>query len=725
MFFRNSNNQIKNSLQKTDYVLNQRFYPIILISLTFIYVLLLISPVLNLFVSCKIIILSKKQLLLNNLISSYFLLLTFILLNCLLGLNFLNFFKITQILIYKLEKFIFSFFAGLTFTSFIFLLLAFTNILNSYAIIVYFLMVFLLSLKIIFAFFKSYKESIYSFLSSFNRKITDITMFTFIIIVIITLSYPVFIQTLLPNTDWDSAMYHLPLAKRLLNGEIFNYDPLLTSYSNPAVVSLLYAFFIAFGLDSAIIPFNLLISIFILLCLYAFHKRFFSAWSGIIAILLCVSSNIFWELSVDPRIDNFLACAVLISFYSIILWFKEDFKYNILYLTAIGLNLAIGSKFTGLLFLFYLYCIVLITLLFLFINKRKTLYIKKLCIFCLLTFIPNSFWYISNFIIHSDPVYPRLSNIYFADKSGKKIDQTKELNKLITKSEYEKNINEQAARISKHIGEHSQKKSLLNFLDLINNSHEYTRKPFHYLSPLFYIFILVPFFNRSKIAIFFVTSITVFYLFFAYQTYLIRYIFFLIPLSAAAGALIPLRFPKQIIIFSIILLILIPCYQNYKTNKFKVEIMEFNSYLSASQNHLDWLLNKGYNNTPAMAHAIKYINFKMLNNEMSKYDKILMIGEGKGNLLNCEYIPDFSWKMLRWTKYLLTYNLNLENIFINLKKEKITHILYNKGYFGWVFKNNKSLIKQILFSMIYLNSFIESYGKVEYDKYGIIIIRLK
>jgi len=72
--------------------------------------------------------------------------------------------------------------------------------------------------------------------------------------------FPFLIQTFLPNSDWDGAAYHLPLAKRFLEGQIFEVVPDFDTYNFPGNIHLVYAVFLALGAESAIIPFNFLLN---------------------------------------------------------------------------------------------------------------------------------------------------------------------------------------------------------------------------------------------------------------------------------------------------------------------------------------------------------------------------------------------------------------------------------------------------------------------------------
>src|SRR5688500_17437540 len=63
----------------------------------------------------------------------------------------------------------------------------------------------------------------------------------------LALAAPYLVQTALPETDWDSASYHVPTARMLLDDGVWTPDPCLVQYSFPASIHALYAALLAIG----------------------------------------------------------------------------------------------------------------------------------------------------------------------------------------------------------------------------------------------------------------------------------------------------------------------------------------------------------------------------------------------------------------------------------------------------------------------------------------------
>ena len=118
------------------------------------------------------------------------------------------------------------------------------------------------------------------------------------------------VQTALPNSDWDSALYHLPLAERYLEGKLWNSDPLFSANSFPGGVSLVYAVFLGFGIEAAVIPYNFLFVLLNLAAAYALGARLGDHRAGDWAVLVCSGLHVLWQQGLDPRIDGFLSLFV-------------------------------------------------------------------------------------------------------------------------------------------------------------------------------------------------------------------------------------------------------------------------------------------------------------------------------------------------------------------------------------------------------------------------------
>ena len=81
-----------------------------------------------------------------------------------------------------------------------------------------------------------------------------------VILVLAAWAWPVFIQSLPPNSDWDGAVYHLPLGRMLFAGEFWSFDPVYWLYGSPGAGHLYYGLFEYIGIRQAVVPWNLLIA---------------------------------------------------------------------------------------------------------------------------------------------------------------------------------------------------------------------------------------------------------------------------------------------------------------------------------------------------------------------------------------------------------------------------------------------------------------------------------
>ncbi|MCK5451675.1 MAG: glycosyltransferase family 39 protein, partial [Candidatus Omnitrophica bacterium] len=334
---------------------------------------------------------------------------------------------------------------------------------------------------------------------SIGKKETGSTVFIFLLIVIFIFIFylPLLIQTLLPNTDWDAAIYHLPKAESLLHGMWRNNDPLLAHMSNPGGPNLFYAVFMAFGLETAVIPYNFLINLCIILCIFTFTKRFWGLRAACWGAAILATTPLFLKLGVDPRTDNFLAFYILLMVYALFIWLEKPQRSISLLFVAVGFSLALGVKYTA---LFFGGIVTLITLFMMLYYWRNGSFLHPVRWFFICTFIviiPNSVWYINNFLAFRNPVYPIHSGLCYSTPDGQlrklKKDLEPHLKRALTIPSVKKHnevLNSVSIDLPKHI---------FNFYDIIKYPHRYNRKSNILFQPILLLGFLVPiFFYRNK-----------------------------------------------------------------------------------------------------------------------------------------------------------------------------------------------------------------------------------
>jgi len=534
-------------------------------------------------------------------------------------------------------------------------------------------------------------------------------------------AWPLLVQTLLPNSDWDSALYHLPLAARQLEGVLWSSDPLYSSYSFPGAVSLLYACFMAVGYESAIIPFNFLAALLTVGAVFRIATRLGGRAAGVWGALLLVTTHIFWQLGVDPRIDGLLCLFIAAGLLALVGWLDAREEPAFLFLLALCLNAALGTKYTALFFAAGMSAVALLALFLLPSSRRAAERPKArvssprraaerpevgasspkeprtvgriLVIYLALLVVPNGFWYASNVVLHADPVFPMLRGDYYHDPDPP----------VAAHREREDSGDEERAGQLAALGLYA-------------------------LGLLFYAAL-------------------------ASQTNVLRYALPVLPALAAGGGVViasighakgrgaarsprilaakgreAARSPRILAvawraawILGIAMLLL----QNHRAEVEKLQLLEPGLYAALDADRLRWLQTVGYNTVPAMPIVTERINREIASGRMSRDDLILMVGEGKSRLLDCRSLPDSGWFRQRWLVELSLADFDHAAVLRSLRDQGVTHILYNRDYYDWVIAYTDTPPSTLAVGSVHLEHFLRRRGERVFRVAGMELVAIE
>lgn len=198
-----------------------------------------------------------------------------------------------------------------------------------------------------------------------------------------------------PGHDIDSIVYHIPIAQNIASGKLLPPDlPHGLGYY-PAVGESILAIFIILG--NPLNLFNVLGLILLFTLCRAISRRFglSNAYSTIFAVSV-VSLNSVTRLTNSQSVDILLAIFFLIALYLLQIPSKS-FLYFIKLGIAVGL--LIGVKYSGVLFAGIL-------ILFYFRQIVKNMNFAKFLTFSIPILILGLSWYIRNYTITGNPMYP-------------------------------------------------------------------------------------------------------------------------------------------------------------------------------------------------------------------------------------------------------------------------------------------------------------------------------
>jgi hypothetical protein len=194
-------------------------------------------------------------------------------------------------------------------------------------------------------------------------------------------------------------MYHLPYARLWAETGALAVNPYLRYPLFPYNFELLYAGALLFGNDVVPHLLHALAGWLVAAGIYLAASRFFDRWVGLLAVVFFLST-VSWGFA-NAYIDLGLTLFVFFSFLSLALWYEKS-NHVFLYLAGAFLGLAIGTKYTGLLY------VPIFAILVLMRERRPTVLVKLALLFVL----SGGYWYLRNYLISGDPVHP-LAGKYF------------------------------------------------------------------------------------------------------------------------------------------------------------------------------------------------------------------------------------------------------------------------------------------------------------------------
>ena len=229
---------------------------------------------------------------------------------------------------------------------------------------------------------------------------TAIWMAIIAIVVLITYMLPLY-----PPTIWDSTAYHMAAAKIYTQSHGLVFTHYLRYPVAPQLNQMLFVG--AFVVYDEISAHLIVYAMFILVAcgLYAFSRRYFSPWVGILSSALWLGSPLSVLYGTVGYIDIGLTLFSFLGIYSFINYYQTD-ESNWLWLSGIFLGFAAATKYPALLYV--LVCGLLS--LWMAFKKRDFLIPVKLGIAILAIAAP---FYIRDYYYSGNPFFPFFSNIFY------------------------------------------------------------------------------------------------------------------------------------------------------------------------------------------------------------------------------------------------------------------------------------------------------------------------
>lgn len=538
------------------------------------------------------------------------------------------------------------------------------------------------------------------------------------------LAAPLVLQSLLPSSDWDSALYQLPLAERYLAGRLGEPDLLVEAWSFPGALQLVYAAWLSVDLEAAVIPLNLWASVG--LCVVAARiAGELAPGAGPWAAAVLGSNAIVWELGLDPRIDGCLALFAACAVYGLLRALEDRSGWVI---AGLATGAAIGCKFTGL-FFGGLTGAVGLALWGLRGRPGGALLATGVAAAVLL---PNGYWYAANAAHFGDPLYPMLRGFYYTELDGRRVSTRDVLEPVLAELPERSPVRALERRLAS-VPVAESRSNLFAPIELFLVPERFAVKPLHAASPLLLLALGLLARLRARdparLASGLVLGLALAWVgILGARTHLLRYVVPALPLlAAAAGAVLATR--RSAAVRGVWALVVAASLCGVAVAEAgKLAGTPWRALLAGERTRLQWLTEVGYNGQTAMPRMVAAVNRDIAEGRMPSDSRILMIGEGKGRLLACESLPDHTWYQRRWLVAYLRGGGSVDGAASLLRAEGVTHVLYNAEYYNWVLRNvppRDAPRDQLALAMNRLDAFLRRHGEGVHHIDGLSLFRLR
>ncbi|MGB9596820.1 MAG: glycosyltransferase family 39 protein, partial [Candidatus Poribacteria bacterium] len=271
----------------------------------------------------------------------------------------------------SLERFVFSFGIGLGVVSYLTFLLAVLGLLYKWLCLLLLFLLLVISLWGIWknkGIFSQYKRKIPR-----SFKLEKAYIFEYCLLIILSLYILLcFLSALAPPIDWDSLVYHLPIPKIWIQNHKAIYIPYIVHSARHLAIQTIYALGMVI-LENDTIPCMIIwmSSLWLILCVYTFCRRYLSPKAGILAMSALYCTPFITAITCKPLVDVPYICYAFLAFYAFYKYVQSN-NYKLLLLSGVLSGFSAASKQFGMISFVALFLLLILVEL-----KRKS-FIKKL-----------------------------------------------------------------------------------------------------------------------------------------------------------------------------------------------------------------------------------------------------------------------------------------------------------------------------------------------------------
>ena len=305
----------------------------------------------------------------------------------------------------KLENILISLLMGFSFTSYLIYMIGFAGFLNYKMVWVVFTFITIIAFPVfrnlnLGKIFKLFKKTIKGYWVTRN----DYSILFLLVASIFVVSFLNLISSLAPPSDGDSVTYHLALPKLYVRHGMIITTPFYKDWLSPFNAEMWNIIGLLLGFNSLPLVFQWAMGIAGGLVLYLMVSERISYRAGLFTVVIYYLTPWLITLSSTAKCDPSFFAFIFMSLHLIFKW-KENNSDKWLWLSAIFTGMALASKYQG---LYWALTIGILLVIMLWDEWRKypQRALKITFIFTGIALIIVSPWYLRNFFVTGDPIWP-------------------------------------------------------------------------------------------------------------------------------------------------------------------------------------------------------------------------------------------------------------------------------------------------------------------------------
>ncbi|MFG0317211.1 MAG: glycosyltransferase family 39 protein [Planctomycetota bacterium JB042] len=542
---------------------------------------------------------------------------------------------------------------------------------------------------------------------------------------VVAMALPYVVQTLLPDSDWDAALYHLPLADRLREGGALWTDALpLHAYYRPASMHLLYAALLEGGAGAAITPLNLLAVGGALAATAGLGRALGGRRAAPFGVAVAASTGLLLELGLDARVDAFLVLFAGVAALAATRTLKKGRASDLL-AAAVAAGGCFATKYNGL----PVAGALLAVLLPVWLVRARAPHPRRAAaafVAVALALVPSGFWYLRNHALMNDAVYPFTHGALFVNRDGERVPLEGAFRAVPKRAKAPKRKVEYLTEVKETAEEDDRPRpSLLLLPRAVLDAERYVTKPLHRPSPFLLLFLFLPLLVRRLPAALLTAATLGAYAALATRSAELRYLAPLVPaLAAGAGVAIsraPPRLGRVPAALGLgLLLVLNAVDEAAKTAAFRPL-----RYLGGKEDALSYLGRVGYNGEVHVPRLVKWLNDQVDAGRVPPDARVYMLAEAKGHRLVLPYTPTLSNSFAEFFVELKNFRMRRGKLAASLLERGYHFLLVNRGWVVWSVRHSAVDRPVLQATMHQLDLFLDKHCRLVARQGDISLYRFK